>query len=175
MKEPARGGRSGLFGRRRVVTLAALAPIAVALTVIAGCHSSQQSASSSPASPAPATQAELPFTGLAGPKGVAVDAAGAVYVTDNKANRVVELPSGFDTQVELPFTGLKMPFGIAVDGGGNVYVADYSPRVLKLPPGSNAPVELPFVGLKEPGAQTAGEVAASSGARRPYNGFITSR
>jgi serine/threonine protein kinase, bacterial len=34
---------------------------------------------------------ELPFNGLSAPTGVAVDAAGDVYVTDGGHNRVVKL------------------------------------------------------------------------------------
>jgi serine/threonine protein kinase, bacterial len=36
----------------------------------------------------------LPFTGLHEPHGVAVDAAGNLYVTDFGNNRVVKLPAG---------------------------------------------------------------------------------
>jgi serine/threonine protein kinase, bacterial len=43
---------------------------------------------------ASATQAELPFTGLHGPNGVAVDSAGNVYITDVNNNRVLKLPAG---------------------------------------------------------------------------------
>jgi DNA-binding beta-propeller fold protein YncE len=38
------------------------------------------------------TQVELPFTGLSNPIGVAVDAAGNVYVIDG--DRVLKLPAG---------------------------------------------------------------------------------
>ena len=37
-------------------------------------------------------QVALPFTGLNGPKGVAVDSAGNLYVADQGNNRVVKLP-----------------------------------------------------------------------------------
>ena len=40
------------------------------------------------------TQTVLPFTGLNGPRGVAVDTAGNVYVTDDGNNRVLKLPAG---------------------------------------------------------------------------------
>jgi len=89
-------------------------------------------------------QVVLPFAGVREPYGVAVDAAGDVYVADanNTAgvaadantNRVLKLPAGSSTAVELPFTGLSHPEAVAVDAAGNVYVADYGNyRVLKLP------------------------------------------
>jgi serine/threonine protein kinase, bacterial len=34
----------------------------------------------------------LPFTGLDGPRGVAVDSTGTLYVTDVYNNRVLKLP-----------------------------------------------------------------------------------
>jgi DNA-binding beta-propeller fold protein YncE len=40
------------------------------------------------------TPTKLPFTGLFVPKGVAVDAAGNVYVVDSGNRRVVKLPAG---------------------------------------------------------------------------------
>jgi serine/threonine protein kinase, bacterial len=67
------------------------------------------------------TQVELPFTGLQGPAGVAVDAAGNVYITndevvgDTSKNRVLKLPAGSATQVELQFTGVTDPSWVAVD------------------------------------------------------------
>ena len=72
------GWRFGQYVLRRLPRrLEALALIAVALVVTAGCHSSRQSAPSSSPSRAP-SQIELPFSGLIGPKGLALDAAGNV-------------------------------------------------------------------------------------------------
>ena len=83
------------------------------------------------------TPVELPFTGLNGPDGVAVDTAGNVYVADYNNSRVLELPAGTTTQVTLPFTGLRHPVHLAADTEGNVYVSDTEggtgiTRVLKL-------------------------------------------
>lgn len=88
----------------------------------------------------------LPFTDLdGGPGGVAVDAAGDVFVAEYVHNRVLKLAAGSSTPVELPFTGLAGPFGVAVDTAGNVYVAsNLNGRILKLTAGSNTQVELPF-------------------------------
>jgi sugar lactone lactonase YvrE len=64
--------------------------------------------------------------GLASPNGVAVDAAGDVYVSDSVKNVVVEIPSasGQNPPFNLNFPGLNGPAGIALDASGNVYVAD---------------------------------------------------
>ena len=74
----------------------------------------------------------LPFTGLSGPQGVAVDTAGSVYVVDYRNKRVVKLAAGSTTQDVLPFTGLQEPRGV-VDPAGSVYVTDsVNNRVVKL-------------------------------------------
>jgi sugar lactone lactonase YvrE len=96
-------------------------------------------------------QVELPFTGLNGPTGVAVDTAGNVYVTDGPNNRVLRLPAATNRMdshfthtnpVELPLN-VQVPSNVAVIAG-DVYVTNNS-RVLKLSAGSDAAIELPFV------------------------------
>jgi serine/threonine-protein kinase len=96
-------------------------------------------------------QVELPFTGLNGPTGVAVDTAGNVYVTDDRNNRVLRLPTSTNRMgshpirtnpVELPFK-VQVPSDVAVIAG-DVYVSANG-RVLKLQAGWDTPVELPFV------------------------------
>jgi len=66
---------------------------------------------------------------LASPRGLAVDAAGAVYVADLGNNRIVK----FNPDGSLAFTWgaagdgagqFKEPSGVAVDPSGSVYVAD---------------------------------------------------
>ena len=90
---------------------------------------------------------------LRGPRGVAVDGAGNVYVADTFAgSRVQKFPPGstsatngttimggngesFD-QDRLENNTLYYPGGVAVDGAGNVYIADTgNSRVLKWSPG----------------------------------------
>jgi DNA-binding beta-propeller fold protein YncE len=101
----------------------------------------------------------LPFKDLRVPHGVAVDAAGNVYVADTHTNRVLKLTPGSDTQTVLPFTGLDLCSnmidasiaGVAVDAAGSVYVSDSChDRVVKLSPGSSTQTVLPFRGLGTP-------------------------
>ena len=57
------------------------------------------------------TPTVLPFNGLYQPQAVAVDSAGAVYVTDFN-HRVVMMAPGSNNQTQLPFTGLSYPEGV---------------------------------------------------------------
>jgi serine/threonine-protein kinase len=96
----------------------------------------------------------LPFNGLnfrLSPGGVAVDPAGAVYVTNQGMyGRVVKLAPGSDTPTVLPFTGLYQPQAVAVDSAGAVYVTDFNHRVVMMSAGSNNQTQLPFTGLSYP-------------------------
>lgn len=80
---------------------------------------------------------------LNGPRGVAVDNVGNVYVADSGNHRVLELVKSSDTVQRLPFCdpddpnnpskGLSNPSAVAVDNVGVVYVTDSDvPRVYKL-------------------------------------------
>ena len=94
--------------------------------------------------------AVLSFKGLYQPQALAVDSAGAVYVTDFN-NRVVKLTAGSDNQTVLGFDGLNYPEGVAVGSDGSVYVADRgNGRVVKLDHGAGNQTVLPFSGLKNP-------------------------
>jgi hypothetical protein len=72
-------------------------------------------------------------TGLAQPEGIAVDAAGNIYVTNNQSlpSSVTVFAPGANGNVAPlrsiagPRTGLKFPTGIALDAAGNIYVADF--------------------------------------------------
>ena len=80
----------------------------------------------------PATAAPLLYI-----YGIAVDAAGNLYVADHDSERIRKVASGVITTVagggySLGDNGpavsaqLDFPQGVAVDSGGNVYVADYN-------------------------------------------------
>jgi sugar lactone lactonase YvrE len=81
----------------------------------------------------PATSAELCL-----PAGVAVDAAGNLYIADTCNNRVREVSNGVITTVAgngtrgfsgdgapAIFAELNQPLGVAVDAAGNLYIDDY--------------------------------------------------
>jgi len=96
-------------------------------------------------------QVVLPFTGLDGPAGIAVDAKGDVYVVDSGNNRVLELAAGSTSQTVAAFGGLDHPDDIAVDDAGDIYVTEPGHhRVLELAAGSSSPTVLPFTDLGEP-------------------------
>jgi sugar lactone lactonase YvrE len=81
-------------------------------------------------------------SGFSGPQGVAVDAAGNVYVADTQNNSVKEIPVGGGAPVVLG-SGFNQPQGVAVDAAGNVYVADYGNNAVKeIPVGGGAIITL---------------------------------
>jgi len=79
----------------------------------------------------PAGVATLVASGLNQPYGVAIDAAGNVYISDSHNNAIKEwhFPAGnVTTNVS---TGLSGPTGVAVDSAGNVYFADTGKNAIK--------------------------------------------
>jgi DNA-binding beta-propeller fold protein YncE len=102
--------------------LAVAAAVGIVLAV-PSCGSSSNTTSPQPAPHRQTTQVQRPFTGLSDPWGVAVDAAGNVYVTDNANHRVVELAAGSATPTVLPFSAAAVA-AVAVDAVGDLYVTD---------------------------------------------------
>jgi len=81
-------------------------------------------------------------SGFSSPEGVAVDAAGNVYVADKANNAVKKIPVGGGAPVIIG-SGFSSPVAVAVDAFGNVYVADGgSNSVKEIPVGGDAPVTL---------------------------------
>ncbi|WP_405181755.1 serine/threonine-protein kinase PknD [Nocardia sp. NBC_01377] len=151
----ARRQRRISLSRRAVGLIAAatVVAVAIAVAVVLGLQRESGGDGDSPASVASgfSSQTALPFPGVSLPTGVAVDAAGNVYVADMGNDQVLKLAPGASTPTPLPFTGLKNPQNVAVDTAGNIYVTDTSnDRVLKLAAGASTPSLLPFTGLKDP-------------------------
>jgi serine/threonine-protein kinase len=147
----SRGTRVGLIaGAVALVAVIAAAGMTQTACVRRG-PGSRPTSSSAPTSSerSYAAQVVLPFTGLRGPEGVAVDSVGNLYVTDWGNNRVLKLAAGSSAQDVLPFTGLRGPQGLAVDSVGTLYVTDGN-EVLKLPAGASTQEVLPFIGLSDP-------------------------
>jgi serine/threonine-protein kinase len=160
-----RGRRIRLSPKAAGLLAAAVAvTVAAGAAVIIGIHLSSGSGGKSPTPVARAYSSEvpLPFSGVNAPTGVAVDAAGDVYVADIGNDQVYKLAAGASAATPLPFTALKNPRDVAVDTAGNIYVADASnDRVLKLAAGAPAATPLPFTGLNDPrgvAVDTAGSV-----------------
>ncbi|MGH3541663.1 MAG: serine/threonine-protein kinase PknD [Mycobacterium sp.] len=134
-----------------LAVLLVLAAAGIVVWRVASSGSADQPSGSTTAAPTTYRPTVLPFTGLTGPEGVAVDAAGSVYVTNIDNDRVMKLAAGSTSQTVLPFTSLKEPYGLAVDTDGGVYVADTdNDRVMKLAAGSTNQTMLPFTGLTRP-------------------------
>ena len=74
------------------------------------------------------------LSGLSSPTGVAVDAAGNVFIVESGSGIVVEVtPAGVLTTL---VSGLSSPNGVAVDTAGDVFIADKgNNRVVKVPAG----------------------------------------
>lgn len=151
----ARQQRRIALSRRTIGLIAAatVVAVAIAVAVVLGLQRESGGGGASPTSVASgfASQTALPFPGVSLPTGVAVDAAGNVYVADMGNDQVLKLTKGASTSTPLPFSGLKNPQNVAVDTAGNIYVTDTSnDRVLKLAAGASTPLPLPFTGLKDP-------------------------
>ena len=111
---------------------------------------------------------------LASPSGIAVDAAGNVYIADTGNRRVRRIdPSGTITTFagtgERGWAGdggpagealLASPSGIAVDAAGNVYIADTgNRRVRRIDPSGTITT---FAGTGEPGTEGDGGPATAA-------------
>jgi sugar lactone lactonase YvrE len=81
----------------------------------------------------PGTQTSL-GSGLNQPQGVAVDAAGDVFISNYGLGKVLKVTPG-GVQTTVPASGLADPYGVAVDGAGDVFIADpTNAKVVKVTP-----------------------------------------
>jgi len=77
-------------------------------------------------------------SGFKSPLGVAVDAAGNVYVADNGNNAIKVIAAATGTTTTIG-TGINSPIGVAVDAAGNVYVANNGENTVRKIPAGNGP------------------------------------
>ncbi len=78
-------------------------------------------------------------TALGTVQGVALDAAGDVYISDETHNRIVKVTAGGVSSVVTVGTpggvGLNQPYGVTLDAAGNLYITDsQNARVVKVTP-----------------------------------------
>ena len=95
-------------------------------------------------------QSTVSVNGLNEPFGVAVDATGDLFITDN-SGAVIKVPAGGGPQTTLP--NLNTPMAVAVDALGNVFATDSfsaPPRIVEIPANSSTTITLPTTGLQAP-------------------------
>jgi serine/threonine protein kinase, bacterial len=132
-------------GRRsRTALIAGAVAFAAVIVAGVGCTARAKDQPTASSERPRGAQTVLPFTGLKDPRGIAVDSAGNVYVTDAPNKRVLKLTAGSSTQTVLPFADLDYACGVAVDSAGNLYVTDHTRgKLWKLPASSHDRTELP--------------------------------
>jgi sugar lactone lactonase YvrE len=147
------------------------------ITTIAGGGSLDTAGAGSPAEGLPATEARFPAES---PVHVVVDAAGNVYLADEKAHRVWKVDSSgilttFAGTGVAGFSGdggpasqaeLNGPYGLALDGDGNLHVGDYeNARIRRIDPDG---IITTVVGNGEVGTAGDGGPAIEAQLQSPY-------
>jgi hypothetical protein len=89
---------------------------------------------------------------LSNPDGVAVDAAGTLYVASPTGSTVTEYPAGSTSPSATISNGIVDPDGVAVDAAGTLYVANNgASTVTEYPTGSTSPSVTISNGVSFPG------------------------
>ena len=104
-----------------------------------------------------ATVLDTGSTALNHPRGVIVDHAGNIYISDTAHNQIVkETPAGSASALSITglSTGLSGPEGLASDGSGNLYIADTGNNriVVVTSAGAGSAVDLGSVVVNSPQA-----------------------
>jgi uncharacterized protein (TIGR03437 family) len=116
---------------------------------------------------------------LGGPAGVAIDAAGNIYIADTSDDRICKVSGGIVTLIagggQQGYAGdggpaaassLNQPFGVAVDAAGNVYIADTYNNVIRKVSTTN--IITTFAGNGTAGYAGDGGPAASAELALPF-------
>ena len=83
------------------------------------------------------------------PTGIAVDAAGNLYIADQADNEAKKFAAGSTTAVVIG-TGFNAPSGVAVDVAGNVYVTDHGNNEIKMIPAGTTTPAVFATGFNQP-------------------------
>ncbi|MEV0672044.1 hypothetical protein [Mycobacterium sp. NPDC050441] len=131
--------------------------VAAVVALVTACAATPVSPQPNPP-PSAFRQTDLPFTGLQNPHGIAVNAAGDVYLTDLRKTKdsngfsgfdsvILELAAGSGPQISLPFTHSE----VTADADGNVWVIDSAHEQLVRLAGTQQPstvLPLPSLGQR---------------------------
>jgi uncharacterized protein (TIGR03437 family) len=108
---------------------------------------------------------------LANPTGLALDAAGNLYIADagNSNIRIVNKVTGIITPLSITGINLNSPKGVAVDAAGDVYIADTgNGRILKVTPVGSITKTTTVAGTGVNGYSGDGGPATSAQLNNPY-------
>ena len=108
---------------------------------------------------------------LANPTGLALDAAGNLYIADagNSNIRIVNKATGIITPLSTAGINLNSPKGVAVDAAGDVYIADTgNGRILKVTPVGSITKTTTVAGTGVNGYSGDGGPATSAQLNNPY-------
>src|SRR5271166_2225507 len=92
--------------------------------------------------------------GISTPHGIAVDAAGTLYVTNQGSNTLTEYPAGSTSPSVTLSNGISKPSDVSVDSNGTVYISESANnKILEFKVGSTSP-DLTITTLSRPDGLT---------------------